>query len=284
MNRSILITGATSGIGRAGAIELARRGHSISVIGRDKTKLDLLAEELGGRVALYQADLADLTQVRDVAEAIAAADQQIDVLVNNAGVAARGPRLTGDGFDEMLAANYLGPFLLTHLLLDRIRASAPSRIVVTGSEAHRMTGPFHPAHFEEMGSYSGMSAQLAYGRTKLLDILFANELARRLAPERITVNSFCPGLVNTSLVRDVRNADRVGTVMSKTPLVRTPEQGARMLVHLAADDDVQGITGRFWSSTPGARFIPAIGPRRNTAIARLVYDRTCELVGVAPVT
>jgi NAD(P)-dependent dehydrogenase (short-subunit alcohol dehydrogenase family) len=277
--KTVVITGATAGIGRAAAIELGRQGAEVVVIGRDPAKGAMVVDEIPGS-RFFRTDLSELAQVRSLAATLLDAVPRIDVLVNNAGIAARRATLTAEGFDEMLAANYLGPFLLTHLLLDRLQASAPARIVIVGSEAHRMTGRFDPSDFEIMGQYSGWRAQLAYGRTKLLDILFAEELARRLDLGGVTVNSLCPGLVATDLVRDVPGADRVGALVAKTPAVRTPEQGARMTVHLASSPDVEGITGRFWSSTPGARFLPPVGARRNPAVARTVYERTCEMVGV----
>jgi retinol dehydrogenase-12 len=274
--KQILITGATAGIGRAAAVELARRGASICVVARNPAK----AADLDARV--FKADLSDLGQVRAAAEEITASLERIDVLINNAGVAARRERRTAEGFDEMLTTNYLGPFLLTHLLLDPVRAAAPSRIVITGSEAHRLPGRVDPERFEDLGSYSGWSAQLAYGRTKLLDLLFADELARRLDRRAVTVNSLCPGMVNTELTREVPGADRVGGLLSATPLIRRPEQGARIIVRLAADADVAGISGQFWSSTPGAGLLPTIRARRDPRVAVAVYERTCKLVGVDP--
>lgn len=283
--KTVVITGATSGIGRAAAIELARRGATMNVVARDPAKAAALTDEIAQTtsappVRTFLADLARLDQVRSVASEMLATLGPVHVLVNNAGVAARHARRTDDGWDEMLAANYLGPWLLTQLLLERIKAAAPSRIVVTGSEAHRLTGHFDPEHFEDLGVYSGFSAQLAYGRTKLLDILFADELARRIPDWGVTVSSFCPGLVNTGLVRDVRGADRIGGLLSATPLIRTPEQGARMLIHLAADEEAAKDHGRFRSSTPGASLLPIAGPRRQPAVARRVYERTSQLLGV----
>jgi NAD(P)-dependent dehydrogenase (short-subunit alcohol dehydrogenase family) len=288
-NKQVLITGATSGIGRAAALELASRGAQLNVIARDQAKARALADEIAQisnstSVRFFHADLADLDEVRTVAKTIGSELGPIDILVNNAGVAARWPRVTTEGRDEMLTANYLGPFVLTHLLLDQVLAASPARIVITGSEAHRMTGPFDAERFEHLGQYSGLAAQLAYGRTKLLDILFADELAARLAGTGVTVNSFCPGLVSTGLTRDVPGADRLGRLLSATPLIRTPKQGARMLIHLAADAEVDGVTGRFWTSTPGLGLLPAVAARRHPAVAERVYRRTCDLVGIKELT
>ncbi len=285
--KSVVITGATAGIGRAAAIELARRGAHVVLVARNDerakgTVATIEAAAPDASVRWFLGDLASLASVRSVATELEGVLGRIDVLVNNAGIAAVRSRTTDDGFDEMLATNYLGPFLLTHLLLDRVRAAAPSRIVVVGSEAHRVAARFDPERFEDLGTYSGITAQFAYGRTKLLDILMADELARRLPPTDVTVNSLCPGLVATELGREAGPAQRVTAFLSATPVVRTPEQGARIIVHLADSDAVERVTGRFFSSTPGAGLLPKAGPRRTPTIAARVYERTCDLLGIEP--
>ncbi len=287
--KTVLITGATGGIGRAAAIELARRGADLALVARDPTKAEATVDELrqtapGVEARFFPADLADLPRVRAAAAEIAAALPRIDVLVNNAGMAARRARTTPGGYDEMLAANFLGPLLLTHLLLDRLLASAPARIVVVGSEAHRAAGHLDPERFEEMGAYQGFHAFAAYGRTKLLDILFADELARRLAGSGVTVNSLCPGAVATNLGREVGlGPSGLGRLLSTTPFLNTPEQGAQMIVRLAGSPELGEVTGRFFSSTPGMGLLPRSGPRRDPAVAARVYERACALVGVEPV-
>lgn len=284
--RQVVITGATAGIGKAAALELARRGAALAIVARNPEKAKRVVAEIeqavpGAAVRVFRADLAELGDVRRVAGELLDALPAIDVLVNNAGVAATSPRVTAAGHDEMLAANYLGPFLLTELLLERVRSSAPARIVIVASEAHRVAGRFDPERFEDLGHYGGPSAQLAYGRTKLLDLLWADELARRLAGTAVTVNSLCPGLVATDLAREAGVADRAAKLLSRTPLVRRPDQGAAVIVRLATDPDLADVTGRFFSSTPGAGFLPTAGIRRGTAVADRVVERTRGLVGLA---
>ncbi len=279
-----MITGATAGIGRAAALEMARLGASMVVVARNASKAESLKARVteasvGASVRTFLADLSSLEQVRRVAAEIAEQVGRIDVLVNNAGIAASRNRSTGEGFDEMLASNYLGPFLLTHLLTGSLRASAPARVVIVGSEAHRLTGRFDPERFEQMGSYSGLNAQLRYGRTKLLDLLWADHLARLSQGSGFTVNSLCPGFVATELVRESRLAERPMQVLSATPIVYTPEQGARMTVRLASDPSLEGVTGGFFSSTPGMGRLPKVRARRDPAIAERVYERTLQLIG-----
>ena len=286
--KSVLITGATSGIGQAAAIELVRRGAALSVLGRSPAKLEALAAEIaekagGASIATFVADLSDLARVRAVAGEILAALPRIDVLINNAGVAARSAKLGPSGHDEMLAGNYLGPFLLTHLLLGRLEESAPARVIFTASEAHRATRGLDPAGFEHVGDYRGVTAQFAYGTTKLLDLLAADELARRLDPSIVSVTSFCPGAVNTGLIAEVPRAERIGALLSRTPILRTPEQGARKLVELATTPTITGGDGGFHTSTPLARLLPRRRIRDDLPTVRTVYERTCALVDVDPV-
>jgi retinol dehydrogenase-12 len=283
---TVVITGATAGIGKVAATELARRGAALALVARNPEKArgvveEIVAEAPGASVRVFRADLAELGDVRRVAGELLDALPRIDVLIDNAGIVATSARITSGGHDEMLAANYLGPFLLTHLLTDRLVGSAPARIVITGSEAHRVTGGFDPERFEDLGSYGNpVAAQQAYGRTKLLDMLWADELARRLEGTGVTVNSVCPGLVATDLARE-SPADRLFKALSATPLVRRPDQGARVLVRAATDPSLAGVTGRFFSSTPGAGFLPTSGRRRDPAVAARVYERTREVLGLA---
>ena len=283
--KRVVITGATAGIGKAAATELARRGADLALVARNPHRASATVSEIhdaapGAEVDVFRADLSDLDDVRTVAAELVDAYDTIDVLVNNAGIDAMEARRTAQGFDEMLATNYLGPFLLTHLMLDPIRAAAPARIVVVGSEAHRFASRLDPERFEDLGQYSGVIAsQRAYGRTKLLDLLFAAELARRLDGTGVTVNSLCPGFVATELARE-QGAGRFLAPLSMTPLVRTPEQGARMTVRLASDPKLADVTGRFFTSTPGLYILPTVPSMRDPAIARRVYERTCALVGV----
>jgi retinol dehydrogenase 12 len=284
--RRVVITGATSGIGHATAMELARRGGEITIVCRNPdrgktTRADIEGEVPGASVDVLLADLSELGQVRAVAEEICARYRAVDVLINNAGVQDLWPRLTSDGFDHMVASNYLGPFLLTNLVLDRVRAASAGRIVVVASDAHRMAGRLDPESFEHLGAYSGgRQAIRAYARTKLLDLLFAMELARRLDGTGVAANALCPGLVATNLVEGGPAFGRWDRLLSRTFLIRTPEQGARISVRLAADPSLAGVSGRYFPSTPGSRFLPRVRAARDPQRQRRIWDRTVELVGL----
>lgn len=282
----VVITGATSGIGRAAALELAGQGARLTIVCRNTDKGAATVAELRSAVPglsadVVRCDLSDLESVRRAGFELIDRYDAIDVLINNAGVNDTESALTADGFDHMIASNYLGPFLLTRLVLDRVKAAAPSRIVVVGSEAHRMAAPFDPERFEDLGRYGPMNNNLAYGRTKLLDQLFANELARRLAGTGVTANSVCPGLVATNLV-DMGPLRPIMQAVARTPFVNTPAEGARLVVRLAADPKLEGVTGRFYTTTPGMRLLPPVPAMLDTQLQRRIWERTETLVGLTP--
>jgi NAD(P)-dependent dehydrogenase (short-subunit alcohol dehydrogenase family) len=284
--KRVIVTGATSGIGKVTALELARRRGDVVIVCRNLEKGKAAVSEIerevpGASVDVLLADLSELHQVRRVAEEIGERYPAVDVLVNNAGVQDMRPRLTSDGFDHMLASNYLGPFLLTSLVLDRVEAAPEGRIVIVASEAHRNAGRLDPETFEHLGDYNRASALRAYGRTKPLDLLFALELARRLESTGVTANSLCPGFVATNLVGGKPVLGPVDQILSRTPLLRRPEQGARMSVRLATDPSVAGVTGRFFTSTPGMRFVPPARATRNVELQGRIWERTRQLVGLA---
>jgi NAD(P)-dependent dehydrogenase (short-subunit alcohol dehydrogenase family) len=282
----VVITGATSGIGRAAAQELASQGARLTIVCRDTDKGTRTVAELreavpGLSADVVHCDLADLESVRRAGFELVDRYDAIDVLINNAGVNDTEPSLTVDGFDHMMASNYLGPFLLTRLVLDRLEAAAPSRIVVVGSEAHRMAGPFDAERFEDLGRYGPVNNNVAYGRTKLLDQLFTNELARRLEGTGVTANSVCPGLVATNLV-DMGLLRPIMQAATRTPLVNTPAEGARLVVRLATDPDLEDVTGRFYTTTPGMRLLPPVPAMLDTRLQRRIWERTEALVGLTP--
>jgi NAD(P)-dependent dehydrogenase (short-subunit alcohol dehydrogenase family) len=282
----MIVTGATNGIGQAAAIELARRGAQVGIVARDPRKAQASVERIraitpDAGVDVFIGDLALMSDVRDVAAAILERYPRIDVLVNNAGIQLNGQRATSEGLPEMVAVNYLAPWLLTALLRDRLVASAPSRVVVTASEAHRIGWAVDPATILTDVSPFGRGAMAAYGKSKLLDILFTIELAERLTGTGVTANCCCPGLVATGLAGTGNMADRVAKSLSRTPLVRRAEQGAQVLFRLATDPTFANRTGEFISSTPLAGSLPTIPAVRDPALRRQLWDATEALLGPA---
>jgi NAD(P)-dependent dehydrogenase (short-subunit alcohol dehydrogenase family) len=284
---SIVITGATSGIGEATAAALAGPGCRLGIVARNPDKVARVREALlgaspGAEIDVFIADLSLLAEIRRVAAEIDAAFDRLDVLINNAGISASAPRTTTEGIDEMVAVNALAPFLLTNLLLDKLKASAPSRVVNVASEAHRLGWSVGADDLYHLGGYGRLGGMRAYGKTKLLDILFTFELARRLERTGVTANCLCPGLVATNLPSDQPAAVALGHVLSRTPLVRTPAEGARMSVRLATDPGVEGITGRFFTSTAAAKPLPALPALRDRELQGALWDAMAERCGLTP--
>jgi retinol dehydrogenase-12 len=282
----VVITGATSGIGEEIARGLVRRGAAVTIVARNKAKADAVATELAVGAAeapapeVVLADLGDLASVRRAAAELDRRYDRIDVLVNNAGLAVMSPARSADGFELMMATNHLGPFLLTNLLLGKLSRSGAARIVGTASEAHRVGGRPNLRTLAEPLDYGVLGGQAAYGRSKLMNILFTAELARRLDGLGVTANCFCPGLVATGLARDVQGIQRAATFLARTPFVRHPEQGARMGLRLVLDPALDGVSGQFFTSTPGARLLPPVAARNDARYQRELWDRSAELVGL----
>ncbi|MFI0366433.1 SDR family NAD(P)-dependent oxidoreductase [Actinomadura sp. 1N219] len=290
MNETIsLVTGATSGIGKEIARALARRGHRVAIICRDPGKTRVTLAELrasapGAVIEPFLADLSVMSDVRRVAGELRDRYAAVDVLVNNAGTHDLRPRTTCDGFDRMVATNHLGPFLLTNLLLEPLQAAC-GRVVMVASEMYRIAYRVDVEHLADPVDYPWYESIRAYGRTKLYNILFAQELAAR--QREVTVNAMCPGPVASNIVRDVPLMDRAARIVGRTPLVRTPllstpAQGAESAVRLAADPEFDGRGGRFHSSIPGLHLLPATRTRRDQMLQRRVWNRSAELVGCDP--
>jgi retinol dehydrogenase-14 len=241
----VLITGGTSGIGRAAATALAAMGAEVAVTGRSRQRGEAAVEEIrdtsgNERVSLMLADLAVQTEVRGLAEEFRERYDRLDVLVNNAGIIQSKRTETPDGLELTLAVNHLAPFLLTNLLLDLLKESAPSRIITVSSEARRGAR----IDFEDLQSERRYRAFKVYGMTKLANILFTYELAERLEGTGVVANCLHPGGVNTNFGANNRS---FGTLLFRAfkPFMRTPEQGADTIVYLAISPEAGKMTGRY---------------------------------------
>lgn len=225
-----VVTGASSGIGAATVVEVARRGYDVALTGRDAERLEQVAQRCraaGATARTYPVDVSTQETVRGLAAQLLADWPQIDVLVNNAAVVTQSRRETPDGHESMFAVNHLAPYLLTRLLQDRLVASAPSRVVVVASDAYTFD-ELDPDDYDSQRSFSPLKV---YGRTKLCNLLFAAELQRRLDGTGVAVSTVHPGFVSTGLGRDNRFAHLVLRLIR--PFIRTPEEGARTVVQLA---------------------------------------------------
>jgi NAD(P)-dependent dehydrogenase (short-subunit alcohol dehydrogenase family) len=204
----------------------------------------------------------------------------IDVLVNNAGINNTTLKTTTDGFDQMLATNYLAPFLLTNLITDLLQRAAPARVVNVASEAHRFALRPNFDRLPDLGSYGPFAANWAYGLTKLLLILFTQELADRLSGSRVVANAVCPGFVATNLAGDDSILTRIGKATTWSPFIRTPEQGAQISIKMAADPEMANVTGEFLTSTGPAKVLPAVRWRKDIDLQRSLWERTAGWVGL----
>ncbi len=276
-----LITGATNGIGRVTALELAKMGATTVIISRKPERVQRTVDEIrhvsgNPQVEGLVADLSLMAQVRQVADEFRRKYDRLDVLINNAGGGASQRALTTEGIERMFALNHLSYFLLTHLLLDLLKASAPARIVNVSSDAHRPVR----LNFDDLQSKHdwGRAGFLAYGRTKLANILFTRELARRLEGTGVTANALHPGMVATGIWSGA--GGMFGAVVGAlAPLfMKTPEQGAATSIYLAVSPDVNGVSGLYFTDCQATAPSKAA---QDDAAARRLWDISLEMTGLA---
>jgi retinol dehydrogenase-12 len=274
--KTCVITGPTAGIGRASSLALARQGFRLVMVARSREKAEALKEAIqaetpDAEVDLVIADLGVQKEIRRAAGEILALCPRIDVLLNNAGVMQMGFEETPDGLETTLAVNHLAYFLLTDLLLERIIASAPARIVSVASNAHTFADldledlEFRDRKFRSMR---------VYGTSKLLNIQWNAALARRLEGTGVTANSLHPGGVNTGL-GDQNNAVMVWVGKLIKVFMKSPETGAKTSVHLATSDEVADISGRYWAN---CRQKTPSQTARDEALQECVWEKSQALV------
>jgi NAD(P)-dependent dehydrogenase (short-subunit alcohol dehydrogenase family) len=274
--RSAVVTGASGGIGLETSRELARRDYHVVLLCRNPQKADDARVEIESTVPeasldIVLADLSRMDQVRAAATEIEQRLERLDVLVNNAAVQARRRTSTPEGLDLLLATNHLGPFLLTNLLLPLLRKSAPSRIVNVASEAHKF-GKLRLDDLQATRGYGPLGMR-RYGETKLMNILFTRELARRLDGTGVTVNAVHPGSVATNL----GNPPKIIAGLSSR-FLRTPAQGAVTSVVVATDPSLEGVTGGYFMN--GKQADNKLNRQaRDDELARALWERSEQLTG-----
>jgi NAD(P)-dependent dehydrogenase (short-subunit alcohol dehydrogenase family) len=278
----VVITGATSGLGRLAALELARWGAHLGVVARSEKKVDELRQEIEGvtpgtPVDAFIADLTSLRDVRRVGQQIDAHYGRIDVLINNAGVHAFSQRLTPDGFAEMVAVNYLAPWVLTNTLRDKLVASAPARVVSVASEGARWAGSIDPAHdLTVTADYTRREAMTLYFRSKLMDIMFTEELGRRLSGTGVTATCCDPGFNTTGLGRDLPFAGVLERILHAMR-IGDPRRGAGIIVRLATDPAFADTTGGYFSAKD-AKPLTCPEPGRSQRIQADLWEATASLL------
>ena len=266
--KTVLITGATSGIGEVAARELAAKGAKVVLVGRSAAKCEATAAMIrratgNPGVEYLVADLSSQAEVRRLAAEIKTRHPRIDVLINNAGAMIAPRRESAEGVEMTWALNHLGYFLLTDLLLDTLKASAPSRVVSVASDAHRMASGIDWDDVEGKKSYS---AWHAYSQSKLANVLFNRELARRLEGSGVTANCLHPGLVATNFTAGRGLTFRLLQAISKLFAI-TSEEGAKTTVYLASSPEVEGASGGYYAKCKPAT--PTAAARDDEAARRL---------------
>jgi NAD(P)-dependent dehydrogenase (short-subunit alcohol dehydrogenase family) len=243
--RTVVVTGGTAGIGKATALGLARLGAQVAITGRDRGRAENTAREIraagGGRVDVLVADLSVQSEVRRLADEALQCLPRIDVLVNNVGGYWNTRHTTADGRERTFALNHLAPFLLTNLLLDRLTHSAPARVVTVSSNAHTMGR----IDFDDLDGERSYSGARAYNQSKLANVLFTYELARRLGAATITANALHPGVVRTSFGAEDPGAAQRLFVPLLRPLLRSSTSGAATSIRAASAPDLANSTGLY---------------------------------------
>jgi NAD(P)-dependent dehydrogenase (short-subunit alcohol dehydrogenase family) len=279
--KTVLITGGTGGIGRATAHGLAALGAHVVLVARDPAKGDRTVAEIRRQagnddVEMLVADLSSQASVRALAGQVEARLQRLDVLVNNAGGFWATRRTTVDGLEHTFAVNHLAPFLLTNLLLDKLKASAPARVVTVSSGAQAMGR----LNFDDLQGETGYSGQTAYNQSKLANVMFCYALARRLAGTGVTSTVLHPGVVRSNFGKDDPTPAIRFVITWFKPFLKSPERGARTSIHLASSPEVAGVTGEYFS---GKRVRRSAKLSHDLAAGERLWHESERLVGL-PVT
>jgi retinol dehydrogenase-14 len=280
--KTVLITGGTGGIGKATATGLAALGARVGITGRDRSRAEAAAANIratsgGPAVDVFVADMSSQTEVRRLAREVLDAYPHLDVLINNVGGFWAHRHVTADRLEHTFALNHLAPFLLTNLLLDRLRSNAPARVVTVSSGAQAM-GRIDFDDLLGVGRYSG---QRAYNQSKLANVMFTYELARRLDGTGVTATALHPGVVRTSFGAEDQRALFAAMTRVVRPFMKTPDQGAVTPIYLASSPEVEGVSGRYFANRK---------PRKSSRVsydidaAARLWQVSADLVGLtAPV-
>ncbi|XP_070684415.1 retinol dehydrogenase 13 [Pempheris klunzingeri] len=280
--KTVLITGANTGIGKETALDMAQRGARVILACRDMTRARIAADEIrqksgNGNVVVKKLDLCSLQSVRDLAKDVQENEEHLDILINNAGIMMCPKWKTEDGFEMQFGVNHLGHFLLTNCLLDLLKKSAPSRIVIVSSLAHEKGH----IHFDDINLDKDYQGEESYRQSKLANVLFCRELAGRLQGTGVTVYSLHPGVIHTELGRHLFPTLALWKrilVMPLLMLIKSPWEGAQTTIYCAVDESLANVSGLYYSDcapkTPAPQAL-------DDAAAKALWDLSASMVGLA---
>lgn len=277
--RTVLITGATSGIGLAASHKLAGMGAKLILVARDRDRLDGAAAAVragsgAGAVSTLCCDLSSLAAVRGLAAEVRDRHPQLHVLVNNAGGVSPRREVTVEGLERTFTVNHLAPYLLTRLLLGRMVESGPARIVTVSSAAHKRAR----LDLSDLQLASRYGVMRAYGRSKLANVLFTRELARRLASTQVTANCVHPGVVATGIWARAPWFTQPVFAVARAFML-TPDEGAETLVHLASSSEVERLSGAY---VERKKVVDPAPQAQDEELARRLWDESARLTGLDP--
>jgi NAD(P)-dependent dehydrogenase (short-subunit alcohol dehydrogenase family) len=275
-----LVTGATLGIGKETALGLAKQGATVIMVGRDASRTREAAEWVkqgsgNDKVDTMLADLSLQAEVRKLAAAFKAKYDQLHVLVNNAGAIFEKREVTAEGFERTWALNHLAYFLLTHELLDLLKASAPARIVNVSSDAHRGM----ELRFDNLQGEKRYSYMFAYGQSKLANVMFTYALTRRLQGTGVTANCLHPGVVATGFGKNTPGVFKILVTLAK-PFLLTPEKGAATSIYLASSPEAANISGKYFEK---GRAVPSDRPSYDEAVQERLWEVSLQQTGLKEV-
>ena len=274
-----IVTGANSGIGKATALGLAQMGATVVMVSRNKVKGEEAQNEIKEKsgndaIDLMLADLSSQESIRQLAENFQQHYEQLHVLINNAGVVNLTRRETSDEYEMMFAVNYLAPFLLTNLLLEKLKASAPARIINVSSDSHEAGY----IEMEDLQSEKQYKFMRSYGQSKLAVVLFTYELARRLQGTGVTANCLHPGFVATNIGQNgVGSIGRGITKLIFSMLGISPEEGAKTSIYLASSPEIEGVTGKYFVKSIPVRSAPI---SYDETLQRQLWEESAKLVNL----